>query len=106
MLNKNETIKLLEENTDKFLYNFGQGKGFLTSDQNPETGLPWWHSGWESACQCRGHRFNPWSGKIPHDAEQLSPCATTTGPAPVLCNKRSHRNEKPAHRNEAPARRN
>jgi len=18
------------------------------------------------ACQCRGHRFNPWSGKIPH----------------------------------------
>ena len=20
-------------------------------------GLPWWHSGWESACQCRGHRF-------------------------------------------------
>ena len=19
-----------------------------------------------SACQCRGHRFDPWSGKIPH----------------------------------------
>ena len=29
-------------------------------------GLPWWHSGWESACQCRGHGFAPWSGKIPH----------------------------------------
>ena len=28
-----------------------------------------------------GHGFNPWSGKIPHDAEQLSPCATTTEPA-------------------------
>ena len=24
---------------------------------------------------------SPWSGKIPHAAEQLSPCATTTEPA-------------------------
>ena len=39
--------------------------------------LPWWLSGKESACQCRRHRFNPWSRKIPHAAEQLSPCATT-----------------------------
>ena len=39
-------------------------------------GLPWWCSGWESACQCRGHR----SGKIPHAAEQLSLCATTAEP--------------------------
>ena len=36
-------------------------------------GLPWWRSGWESACQCRGHGFEPWSGKIPHAVEQLSP---------------------------------
>ncbi|XP_057398263.1 EF-hand calcium-binding domain-containing protein 11-like isoform X20 [Balaenoptera acutorostrata] len=28
----------------------------------------------------RGHRFEPWSRKIPHAAEQLSPCATTTEP--------------------------
>ena len=28
-----------------------------------------------------GHRFKPWFGKIPHAAEQLSPCATTTEPA-------------------------
>ena len=28
--------------------------------------------------QCRGHGFEPWSGKIPHAAEQLSPCTTTT----------------------------
>ena len=41
-------------------------------------GLPWWHSG--SACQCRGHGFKPWYGKIPHAVEQLSPCATTTEP--------------------------
>ena len=32
-------------------------------------GLPRWHSGKESACQCRRYRkhewFNPWVGKIP-----------------------------------------
>ena len=53
-------------------------------------GLLWWRSGWESACQCRGHGFEPWSGKIPHAAEQLSPCATATEPArlePVLCKR-------------------
>ena len=27
-----------------------------------------------------GHGFEPWSGKIPRAAEQLSPCATTTEP--------------------------
>ena len=45
--------------------------------------FPWWRSGWESVCQCRGHGFEPCSGKIPHAAEQLSPCATTTEP---MCN--------------------
>ena len=49
--------------------------------KNPHKGLPWWRSGWESACQCRGHGFEPWSGKIPHAAEQVSPRATTTEPA-------------------------
>ena len=61
------------------------------------------------------HGFEPWSGKIPHAAEQLSPCAQLLSlhsrarepqllkPGslePVLCNQRSHRNEKPAHCNE------
>ena len=66
-------------------------------------GLPWWRSGWESACQCRGHRFEPWSGKIPHAVEQLGPWATVTEPArlePVLRNKRGRDNERPAHRDE------
>ena len=66
-------------------------------------GLPWWRSGWESACQCRGHRFEPWSGKIPHAAEQLGPWATTTEPArlePVLRNKRGRVSERPAHCDE------
>ena len=66
-------------------------------------GLPWWHSGWESACQCRGHGFEPWSRRIPHAAEQLGPWATITEPArlePVLRNKRGHDSEKPVHRDE------
>ena len=40
-------------------------------------GLPWWSSGKESTCQCGRHRFNPWSRKISHAAQQLSPCAVT-----------------------------
>ena len=44
---------------------------------NTRTGLPWWYSGWES-CQCRAHRFSPWSGNVPHAMEQLSPCTTIT----------------------------
>ena len=36
-------------------------------------GLLWWFSGKESVCQCRGHRFNPCSRKIPpHATEQLT----------------------------------
>ena len=75
----------------------------LLNFKNIYIGLPWWRSGWESACQCRGHRFEPWSGKIPHAVEQLSPCATTTEPArlePVLRNKRGRDSERPAHRDE------
>ena len=30
---------------------------------------------------CKGHRFDPWSGKIPYAVEQLSLCATATEPA-------------------------
>ena len=66
-------------------------------------GLPWWRSGWESACQCRGHGFEPWPGKIPHAAEQLGPWATTTEPVrlePVLRNERGRNSERPAHRDE------
>ena len=66
-------------------------------------GLPWWRSRWESACQCGGHGFEPWSGKIPRVAEQLGPWATTTEPArlePVLRNKRGRDSERPAHRDE------
>ena len=43
-------------------------------------GLPRWLSGKESTCQCRRHRLDLWSRKIPHAVEQLSPCATTIEP--------------------------
>ena len=73
--------------------------------------LPWWLSGKEYTCQCRRHRFDPWSGKIPHAAfshrpQLLSLCSRAQepqllkleSPEPMLCNKRSHHNEKPMHR--------
>ena len=41
-----------------------------------KTGLPWWLCGEEPFCQGRKHGFDPWSRKIPHAVEQLSPCTT------------------------------
>ena len=43
--------------------------------------LPWWHSGLE----CGEHRFNPWSGKIPHATEQRSLYTTTAEPVCYKC---------------------
>ena len=51
---------------------------FFSMIQNIPVRLPWWLGGKESACQCRRHRFDPWSRKIPHALEQLSLCCTTT----------------------------
>ena len=45
-------------------------------------GLPWSSSGYKSACQRRGHGFDPWSGKTPPAVGQLSLCPTTTEPVP------------------------
>ena len=58
--------------------------------------FPWWSSGKESSWQCRGHRLDPWSGKILHALGQPSSCTLE----PVLCNKRSHSDENPVHRSE------
>ena len=46
-------------------------------------GLSWGPSDRESTCQCRRHKFNTWSGKIPHAVEQLIR-AGTTATEPVL----------------------
>ena len=88
----------------------------------PGPGLPWWLRGKESSCQWRRHRFDPWSGKVPHASEQLNPWATITEPVletpgaestepthhdywspralePVFRNKRSHHSEKQVESN-------
>ena len=80
------------------------------------TGLLWSLNGKEFSCQCKRPGFDPWSGKIPHVEEQLSPCTTTPGTVlrarelqlvrpralePVLCNKRSDCSGMPAHRNSS-----
>ena len=50
--------------------------------------------------QYREHGFDPWSGKIPHAAKQVSLRSKsawepqTSGLEPGLCNKRNHCNEK------------
>ena len=49
------------------------------------------------------HEFEPWSGRIPHAAEQLGLWATITEPArleAVLRKKRGRDSERPAHRDE------
>ena len=46
--------------------------------------LPWWPSDKESDDKRWRHGFNPWCEKIPHVAEQLGLCATTT--EPMCCN--------------------
>jgi len=43
-----------------------------------EKGLPWWLSSKESTRQFRKQSFDPWSGKIPHASEHLSPCTSAT----------------------------
>ena len=55
----------------QILHMLGERK--LVYSKIKKCGLPWWCSGSESACQCRGHGFEPWSGKIPHATEQLGP---------------------------------
>ena len=40
--------------------------------------IPWWSSSKESTCQCRGHRFAPWSKMISYAVGQLNLCVTTT----------------------------
>ena len=66
------------------------------------SGLPWWHSGSESACQFRGHGFNPWPRKIPHAAEQRSPYATTTEPGSATREATARRTQCTSPREELP----
>ena len=47
-------------------------------------GFPGGANGKESACQCKRTKSIPWSRKIPHAMEQLSPCSTAL--EAVSCN--------------------
>ena len=58
----------------------GKGLNVALTLSKINWGLPSWHSGKESACQCRRCKFDPWSGKIPHAVKQLSLCATSIDP--------------------------
>ena len=60
-------------------------KGFSGNNNKKKIHLP-----------CRRPWFDPCSRKIPHAAEQISPCVTIS--KPVLCNKRSRCYEKSACR--------
>ena len=51
---------------------------FLGGSRFLSAGLSWQSSGSESACQCRGPRFDPQSVKSSHAVEQKkNPCART-----------------------------
>ena len=58
-------------------------------------------SGKESACQCRRHRFDPWSGRAHKmQSNKALACAIITEARalePVLSNKRRYCNEKHVH---------
>ena len=60
--------------------------------------LPWWSSGQDSACQCKGYWFHPWSGKTAYDKGQLNPCVTTIEPR-VQKWEKSQCNDKPVYHN-------
>ena len=97
---KNKVLLYSTENYIQYPMINYNGKEYLKKEC---TGLPWWRSGWESACQCGGRGFGPWSGRIPHATERLSPWATIAEPArlePVLRYGRGRDGERPAHRDE------
>ena len=52
----------------------------------------------KNSCQHRRHGLHPWSGKIPHAPEQLSPHATSI--EPVLQSLASKTNESMCHNQE------
>ena len=79
-LEKHNLLRLNQEETENINRPITSTE-LETVIKNLSTGIPWWRSGLKSAWQCKGHRFKPWSRRIPHAAEQLSPCTTTTEPA-------------------------
>ena len=71
LLNNQEITEEIKEEIKKYLE---------TNDNENTMGASLVAQWLRIACQGRGHGFEPWSGKIPHAVEQLTPCATTTEP--------------------------
>ena len=59
-----EVVKFLKKK-EQAIYNM------LFCVRKNKTGLSWWLSGKESFFQCRRHRFEPWSGRIPRASEPV-----------------------------------
>ena len=47
-----------------------EGKKERKEFKKKKKGLLWWYRELESVCQCRGHKFDPWSGRIPQPVKQ------------------------------------
>uniref|UniRef100_A0A8C0HW83 Large ribosomal subunit protein uL29 n=1 Tax=Balaenoptera musculus TaxID=9771 RepID=A0A8C0HW83_BALMU len=58
-------LTVINQTQKENLRKFYKGKKYKPLDLRPKKT--------QSACQCRGHGFEPWSGKIPHAEEQLGP---------------------------------
>ena len=86
---------------------------WTSSHRKQSSGLSWWLSNGESACQYRRHGFDPLSRKIPHAVEQLSQFFSTIEPvlwslgaaatAPWYCSYWSSLSRVRGPRREAPA---
>ena len=75
--------------------------------KNTQTGLPWWLSGKEPACQCRRHKFSPWSWKIPHaksnQAHEPKLLSLSSGAQKLQLLRPEHTLEPVLHKREATA---
>ena len=65
-----------------FPFNFSLNRFCLYVHIVLDTGLPWWLSGKESACQCRRLRFDCWVEKTPWRRKQQ--------PTPIFLPGKSH----------------
>ena len=54
-----------------------RGKVLKWLEKRNTSGLPWWRSGWESACQCRAHVFVLRSARIPLCRAEAGPASHT-----------------------------
>ena len=59
------TVHNLRQITSSLWTSMSSSHKVLMKTNWENTGLPWWLSGKESACQCKRHGFHVWVGKIP-----------------------------------------